>query len=103
MCSNRDLDLDLVPAMVILVRISGRGLPAYQIISKSEKKTFGRRTDGRTPEFQSIRSTPGDGLILDKNYVGESDEHVFCYHHYNTVVTLCSLRSVSSKKAPREG
>jgi len=51
---------------VTLVYISGQGLPMHQIRSKSEKLfvdvwTY-RRTD--TPEFQSIRSSPGDDLKI---------------------------------------
>jgi len=49
------LTLTLDRVEVILVRISGRGLPTHQVRSKSEKKlfvdvrTYGRRpTDGRT-------------------------------------------------------
>ena len=47
---------------VILMRISGRGLPTHQIRLKSEKLFMDVRVDGRTPDFQSVRSSPGDDL-----------------------------------------
>jgi len=53
---------------VTLVCISGRGLPTDQIRSKSEKLFVDILTDEQTyrwsdtPEFQSIRSSPGDDL-----------------------------------------
>jgi len=58
--SSATLTLDR--AEIILVRISGRCLPTQQMTPKSEKNflwTYGR-TD--TPEFYSIRSSPGDDL-----------------------------------------
>jgi len=58
----RDLYLDLRSVEVTLVRIRGRGLPTHEIRWKSEKKICGRM-DGRTPEFQSTRSSVGDDLI----------------------------------------
>jgi len=56
-----DLDADL-GSEVIMVRISGPGLPTHQ--SENFLWTDGR-TAGRTdtPEFQSIRSSPGHDLI----------------------------------------
>jgi len=70
------LTLDLVE--VTLVHIPGWGLPTHQIKSKSGKKLF---VDGRTdvglrtyrptdrPEFQFIRSSLGDNLIMiNPNY-----------------------------------
>ena len=60
--SSVTLTLTLDRVEVTLVRIRGRGLPTNQIRWKSEKvfvdvRMYGR-TDGRTPEFQSTRSSP---------------------------------------------
>ena len=72
-----DLDLDLGSSRGHNVRISGRGLRAYQIRSKSEKKlsvdgsTYVRRlrTDGRIHlTSKSISSSPGNDVkIRDEN------------------------------------
>jgi len=58
--SSVTLTLTLYRVEVTLVRICGRGLPTHQIRWKSEKLCG--RTDGRTPEFQSTRSSVGDDL-----------------------------------------
>jgi len=48
-CRNSvTLTLTLDRVEVILVRISGRGLPTHQIRSKSKKKFVDVRTDGHT-------------------------------------------------------
>jgi len=56
-----DLDLDLRSVEDTLVCISDRGLPTHQIRSKLENFlwTYGWPD---TPEFQSIRSSPGNDL-----------------------------------------
>ena len=60
--SSVTLTLTLDRVEVTLVRIRGRGLPTHQIRWKSEKKFVDARTDVRTPEFQSTRSSVGDDL-----------------------------------------
>jgi len=50
------------------MRISGRGLPTQQMRWKSDK----RFVDIRTPEFQSIRSSPGDDLKINVQLEGHA-------------------------------
>ena len=53
--SSVTLILTLVRVVVILVRISGRGLPTHEIISKSEQKHFvDERTEGRTDRSSNL-------------------------------------------------
>jgi len=64
--SSVTLTLTLDQVKVTLVCICGRGLPTHQIRSKSEKLLVDVQMDGRTdtPEFQSIRSSPGNDLKI---------------------------------------